>query len=66
MKSNITKLNTRIRMQKERISGLENQLLGVREALAREQTEIDELKEKIEWHKKRIANRDEKIKELTT
>lgn len=53
-------------MQKERISGLENQLLGVREALAREQTEIDELKEKIEWQKKRIATRDKKIKEMRT
>ena len=51
-------------MQKERISGLENQLFIVQEALAREQTEIDELKEKIEWHKKRIATRDKRIKEL--
>lgn len=64
MKAQITILKTKVRMQKERLSGLENQLLIVREALEREQNEKGELEQEIAYQKSKVSRRDKQIAEL--
>ncbi len=65
MGTKIVKLNTRIENQRERIVTLERYMVTVNAGIENLRFDLRSAKEKIEWQKKRIANRDEKIKELT-
>ncbi len=68
MNAQIVKLKTRIENQKKRIADLERQMkaerLAADEGYEKDAASIVALEEDVTYQKRRVANRDKKIKEL--
>lgn len=59
-----TKLETHIKNQKGRIAELQKQLEGAKVVQLRLEDELARAKQGVVWQRKRVAKRDEQIKEI--